>query len=89
MKIDIQRRLLLAFSKLASHISSLTFVVSNIVSETDRHANHCLLTIILKRLSDILVEETQIDLNNTIDRTIQKVTHIISRKILTLGSEGL
>ncbi|MDX2369813.1 MAG: HPF/RaiA family ribosome-associated protein [Colwellia sp.] len=80
VEADIQRRLLLALSKVKSHISSITFILSNVISGT---GHHCSLTITLKRLPDILVEETQRDLNSAIDRTIQKATHIISRKIST------
>ncbi|WP_114326047.1 hypothetical protein [Candidatus Colwellia aromaticivorans] len=86
---DIQRRLLLALSKVKSHISSITFILSSVVSVTGHHANHCSLTITLKRLSDISVEETQVDINNAIDRTIQKATHIIFRKISTGGDNRI
>lgn len=89
VEADIQRRLLLALSKVKSHISSITFILSSVISETDHHATHCLLTITLKRLSDIVVEETQTDINSAIDRTIQKATHSLSRKISTRGDEIL
>ncbi|PCI54096.1 MAG: hypothetical protein COB45_09070 [Gammaproteobacteria bacterium] len=89
VEADIQRRLLLALSKVKSHISSITFILSDVVNEIDHHATHCSLSITLKRLSDILVEETQTDFNSAIDRTIQKATHIISRKISTGGNERL
>lgn len=87
LEADIQRRLMLALSKMKSHISSITFIIKNVVNKTGNQAKYCSLTITLKRLSDIVIEEIQVDLDSAIDRVIQKATRLISRKISSEGSD--
>jgi ribosome-associated translation inhibitor RaiA len=88
LEADIQRRLMLAFSKVKSHISSVTFILTNVLSGTLQHTKHCSLTITLKRFSEILIEDSQVDIYSAIDRTIQKATRLIYRKISSQGSKG-
>ncbi len=89
LEVDIQRRLMLALSKMKSHISSITFIIRDVVNKAGKQAKYCSLTITLKRLSDILIEEVQVDLDSAIDRVIQKATRLLSRKISSGRSENL
>ncbi|TWX73453.1 hypothetical protein [Colwellia sp. C1TZA3] len=86
---DIERRLILALSKVEPHISSIIFIISQIEKNDGHLYQHCSLTISLNRIPDILIEETQKGLNSAINRVIQKATRIISRKILLGKGEGL
>lgn len=88
LEADIQRRLMLAFSNVKSHISSVTFILTNVLSRTAQHTKHCSLTITLTQFSEILIEDSQVDIYSAIDRTIQKATRLIYRKISSQGSKG-
>ena len=89
LEVDIQRRLMLALSKMKSHIYSITFIIRDVVNKAGNQAKYCSLTITLKRQSYILIEEIQVDLGSAIDRVIQKATRLLSRKISSGGSENL
>jgi len=78
LKNDVERRLILAFSKVEAHISAIVLTLSKDDGSSNKH---CSLTISLNCISDILIEETQKDLNNAINRVIQRATRIIYRKI--------
>ncbi|PKI14867.1 hypothetical protein [Colwellia sp. 12G3] len=80
LEADIQRRLMLAFSNVKSHISSVTIILTNVLSRTAQHTKHCSLIITLKQFSEILIEDSQVDIYSAIDRTIQKATRLIYRK---------
>lgn len=88
LKTNIERRLILALSKVEPHIISIIVVLSN-VNKNDVYSKRCSLSISLNGISDILIEETQKDLNTAIDRVIQKATRIVFRKILLINNEGL
>ncbi|HCM48102.1 MAG TPA: hypothetical protein DIS98_11565 [Colwellia sp.] len=88
LEADIQRRLMLAFSNVKSHISSVTFILTNVLNRTAYYTKHCSLTITLKQFSEILIEDSQVNIYSAIDRTIQKATRLIDRKISLQGSKG-
>lgn len=77
----IQRRLRLALSKMAAYISSITFIISDVIDQNDKTKKHCSLTLSLYRMPNIVIEETQADLYFVIDRVIQKATRSLSRKL--------
>jgi hypothetical protein len=92
LKNDIERRLRLAFSKVEAHISSIIFIISKVDKKDKEDGNsykHCSLTISLNRISNILIEDTQKGLNNTINRVIQKASRIIYRNIFSGKNEEL
>lgn len=79
---DIQRKLRLALSKVATNISSITFSVSDVIGQSGKYDNQCSIVISLHNMANIVIEETQPDLYFCIDRVIQKATRTISRKLL-------
>lgn len=78
---DIQRRLRLALSKMAAYISSITFIISDVIGLNDKTEKHCSLTLSLYHMPNIVIEETQVDVYFVIDRVIQKATRSLSRKL--------
>lgn len=78
---DIQRKLRLALSKMAANISSITFIVSENIDSNGKNEKHCLLTLSLYRMTNIVIEERQADLHFVIDRVIQKAARSLSRKL--------
>ncbi|XPF93563.1 HPF/RaiA family ribosome-associated protein [Colwellia sp. RE-S-Sl-9] len=80
MEVHIQQKLRLALSKMASYISSITFILSDVV-QNGKVEKHCSLTLSLYRMPNIVIEETQTDLYFVIDRVIQKATRSLSRKL--------
>jgi ribosome-associated translation inhibitor RaiA len=87
LEADIQRRLMLAFSNVKSHISSISFILTNVLSQTAQRTKHCSLTITLKQFSEISIEDSQVDIYSAIDRTIQKAARLIYRKTSLKGSK--
>lgn len=81
LDVHIQRSLRLAFSKMAAYISSITFILSDVVDQDGKTKKHCLLTLTLYRMPTIVIEETHVDLHFVINRVIQKATRIVTRKI--------
>ncbi|MDG1731935.1 MAG: HPF/RaiA family ribosome-associated protein [Thalassotalea sp.] len=77
----IQRMIRLALSKAAANISSITFCLSDVMGKNGKYEKHCLLTISLHNLANIVIEEAQPDLYVAIDRVIQKATRKLSRKL--------
>lgn len=77
----IQRKLRLALSKVAACVSSITFVVSELVSQNGKVEKCCSLTLSLYHMPNIVIEETHADLNFAIDRVIQKATRAARRKL--------
>jgi hypothetical protein len=85
LEADIQRRLMLAFSNVKSHISPV--MLTNMLSRTAQHTKHYSLTITLKQFSEILIKYSQVDIYSAIGRSIQKATRLIYRKISSQGSK--
>ena len=81
IEVHIQRKLRLALSKMAAYISSITFIISDVMSQNGKYEKHCSLTLSLYRMSNIVIEETQADLYFVIDRVIQKAARTVSRKL--------
>jgi ribosome-associated translation inhibitor RaiA len=77
----IQRRLRLALSKVDAYISSITVIISDVIGLNGKTEKHCLLTLTLYRMPNIVIEETHADLYFVIDRVIQKAARTISRKL--------
>lgn len=77
----VQRMIRLALSKAAANISSITFCVSDVMGKNGKYEKHCLLTISLHNLANLVIEEAQPDLYLAIDRVIQKATRTLSRKL--------
>jgi hypothetical protein len=88
LEADIQRRLMLAFSNVKLYISSVTFILTNVLGQIAHHTKHCSLTITLKQFPEILIEDYQINIYSAIDRSIQKVTRLFYRKVSFQGSKG-
>jgi ribosome-associated translation inhibitor RaiA len=78
---NIQRKLRLALSKMAAYISSITFMISDVIGLYGKTEKHCSLTLSLYRMPKIVIEETNADINFAIDRVIQKATRSLSRKL--------
>lgn len=78
---DIQRRLRLALSKMTAYISSITFVISDVIGVNGKIEKHCSLTLSLYHMPNIVIEETHADLYFVIDRVIHKATRTVSRKL--------
>ena len=74
----IQRKLRLALSKVAAYISSITFIISDVIGQSEKH---CSLTLSLYHMPNIVIEETHADIYFVIDRVIQKATRTVSRKL--------
>jgi hypothetical protein len=75
----IQRKPKLALSKMAAYISSITFIISDVIGLNGKTKKHCSLT--LSRIQNTVIEETHADFNFVIDRVIQKINRSVSRKI--------
>ena len=81
IEVHIQQKLRLALSKTAAYISTITFVISDVIDNNGKVEKHCSLTLSLNRMPNIVIEETQVDLYFVIDRVIQKATRSLSRKL--------
>jgi ribosome-associated translation inhibitor RaiA len=81
LEVQIQRKLRLALSKAAAYISSITLIISDDIDQNGKAEMHCLLTLSLYRMPNIVIEENHADLNFVIDRVIQKATRTVLRKL--------
>lgn len=84
LEAHVQRKLEFALSRLEVDISAISIVLSDVTHARGGSGNdkHCLLTISIAGLSDIVIEDTQADLYCVIDRVIQKANHLITRQFL-------
>jgi hypothetical protein len=77
----IQRKPRLALAKMAGYISSITFIISDVIGLNDKTKKHCSLTLSLHRMQNIIIDKIHAALNFAIDRVIQKANRSVSRKL--------
>jgi ribosome-associated translation inhibitor RaiA len=76
---NIQRKLRLALTKIAAYISSITFIISDVIGLNGKTETHCSLTLSLYQMPNVVIDETHADLYFVIDRVIQKATRTVFR----------
>jgi len=81
LKIYIQRKLQLAFSRLEPYIIKISISLTSGVNTTDSN-KHCRLAVTMVNQPDVVVEDTQMDLDFVIDRVLHKATRMIERLVL-------
>lgn len=82
IEAHIRRKLVLALSRIEIDISAISINLSEVVGAKGSSGKHCLLTISMDDLADIVVEDMQVDLYCVIDRVIQKASHVMTRRFL-------
>ena len=76
-----QRRLLFAMSYCSGHISRVVIRLSDINGPRGGADKRCHIQVVLAGISDVVVEDTEVDLYAAIDRAIDRARRTVVRKI--------
>ena len=81
LKTKIKRKLQFTLSKLEPYIIKISIKLSSTIDTRDIDNTHCQLTLAIVNQSDIVIEDTQMDLECVLDRVLQKASRIIERLV--------
>lgn len=81
VKTKIKRKLQFTLSKLEPYITKISIKLSITNDSRDIDNTHCQLTVAIVNQSDIVIEDTQMDLECVLDRVLQKASRIIERLV--------
>ncbi len=81
LKAFIQRKLQFALSRMESHISVISIGLSDINGPKGGIDKRCRLQVSIANMEDIVIKDTQPDLYCAIDRTMQRASRVVTRKI--------
>ena len=78
----ILRKIQLALSRVEPYITSISI---KLTSDTNAmgSSTHCAITLVIVDQKDIVIEDTQMDLECVIDRVLQKASRTIKRLVFT------
>lgn len=82
LETKIQRKLQLALSRVEPYITKISMKLTNVPNAKGSSA-HCRLTLAIVNQEDIVIEDTQMDLECVIDRVLQKASRTIKRLVFT------
>ena len=77
----IQRKLQLTLSRVKPYITTISISLSNSINSRGIKNMHCKLMLVIVNQSDVIVEDTQMDLDCVIDRVLQKTSRMIERLV--------
>lgn len=78
----IQRKLQFSLSRVEPYISTISIRLTSASGINDSNT-HCRLTLAIASQGDIVIEDTQMDLECVIDRVLQKASRMIERLVFT------
>jgi hypothetical protein len=81
LETKIQRKLQLALSRVEPYINAISIEFTSATNASS--AIHCRLTLEIINQGDIVIEDTQMDLECVIDRVLQKASRAIKRLVFT------
>lgn len=80
IETKIQRQLQLSLSRVESYITTIKITLTS--GEKNRGSNtHCRLTLAIVNKGNIVIEDTQMDLERVINRVLQKASRAIERLV--------
>jgi ribosome-associated translation inhibitor RaiA len=80
LETKIQRKLQLALSRVEPYITTISIELTSATNAKD--SAHCRLTLVIVNQEDIVIEDTQMDVECVIDRVLQKASRTIKRLVL-------
>ena len=83
LETKIQRKLQLALSRVEPFITKISIKLTNVPNAKGSSNTHCRLTLVIVKQGDIVIEDTQMDLECVIDRVLQKASRTIKRLVFT------
>ena len=78
----IQRKLQFSLSRVEPYINKISIDLISATNTRGVSNTHCRLTLAIANQSDIVIEDTQMDLDCVIDRVLQKANRIVERLVL-------
>ncbi|MBL4940670.1 MAG: HPF/RaiA family ribosome-associated protein [Colwellia sp.] len=75
----IQRKMRLALSRQEPYINTISILLTSVVETKNNNHKHCRLTLAIVNRPDIVIEDTQMDLNCAIDRVLHKASRMMER----------
>jgi len=85
-----QRRLLFALSYCSGHVNRVVIRLSDINGPRGGEDKRCHIQVVLAGIPDVVVEDTEVNLYDAIDRAIDRVRRTVVRKVdrqLTLSRQ--
>jgi ribosome-associated translation inhibitor RaiA len=82
LETKIQRKLQLALSRVEPYITAISIKLTSDTNAMGRGI-HCRITLVIVNQKDIVIEDTQTDLECVIDRVLQKASRTIKRLVFT------
>lgn len=84
LETKIQRKLQLALSRVEPYITTISIeLTSSSNASSNSSSTHCRLTLVIVNKEDIVIEDTQMDIECVIDRVLQKASRTIKRLVFT------
>jgi putative sigma-54 modulation protein len=77
----IKQRLVAALTRRDEHIQKIVMRLSDINGPRGGEDKHCHLQIVLAGIPDVVIEDTEIDMYNAIDRATERAERAVVRKI--------
>ncbi len=77
----VQRRLQSALSKSDDHIQKVSMILSDINGPRGGEDKHCHLQVVLPGIPDVVIEDTEEDMYDAIDRATDRAQCAVLRKI--------
>ncbi len=81
LRIHIDRRLGFALSNSDSHIQHIIVRLSDINGPRGGADKCCHIQVVLPKLSDVVIEDTEVDLYVAIDRAVERAGRTVNRKL--------
>ncbi len=81
IKTHIQRKLQIALSRMESHITEISIIISDVDGLNEGGDKRCLIKISSSEFEDIIIEDIQLDLFYVIDRAIHRASRSLELKI--------
>lgn len=76
-----QRRLLFALSYCSGHVNRVVIRLSDINGPRGGADKRCHIQVVLAGIPDVVVEDTEVNLYDAIDRAIDRVRRTVNRKV--------
>ncbi|GAA6172899.1 hypothetical protein NBRC116592_25690 [Colwellia sp. KU-HH00111] len=82
LKTNVERKVQLTLSKLEPYISTISIKLSSSIDTRGISNNHCQLTIAVINQPNLVIEDTQADIECVLDRVLQKASRMIERLVV-------
>ena len=81
LETQIQRKLQFSFSRVEPYITKISIFLTSITNISGNNNAHCRLTLDIVNQSNIVIEDTQMNLECVIDRVLQKASRSVERLV--------